>query len=189
MNLWLRLLWLLATAWRRPPLALPFGVSRLGFRVWPHDLDTSLHMNNGRYWTLMDLGRTDLMLGSGLWRSVLRQRWTPVVSAGQIRFRRELRPFQAFDLETRLAHWDEARFVIEHRLVIRETGAVAAIGSGPGGSLRPPAAQLRAGADHARGDRCRGRGAADARGGRGLPRRGACATRHDRRGRRPDQVT
>ena len=103
MNLWLRLLWLIATAWRRPKLALPFGVSRLGFRVWPHDLDTSLHLNNGRYWTLMDLGRTDLMLGSGLWRAVLRQRWTPVVSAGQIRFRRELRPFQTFDLETLLA--------------------------------------------------------------------------------------
>jgi acyl-CoA thioesterase FadM len=127
MNLWLRLLWLIATAWRRPKLALPFGVSRLGFRVWPHDLDTSLHLNNGRYWTLMDLGRTDLMLGSGLWRAVLRQRWTPVVSAGQIRFRRELRPFQTFDLETRLAHWDETRFVIEHRMVVRETGTVAAI--------------------------------------------------------------
>ncbi|KQP29700.1 thioesterase [Methylobacterium sp. Leaf104] len=127
MNLWLRLLWLVATAWRRPRLALPLGVSRLGFRVWPHDLDTSLHMNNGRYWTLMDLGRADLMLASGLWRSVLRRRWTPVVSAGQIRFRRELRPFQAFDLETRLAHWDETRFVIEHRLVIRKTGTVAAI--------------------------------------------------------------
>lgn len=127
MNLWLRLLWLIATAWRRPKLTLPFGVSRLTFRVWPHDLDTSLHMNNGRYWTLMDLGRSDLMIASGLWRSVLRNGWTPVVSAGHIRFRRELRAFQAFDLETRLAFWDDTRFVIEHRLIIGETGTVAAV--------------------------------------------------------------
>ncbi len=93
MNLWLRLLWLIATAWRRPRIDLPFAHSSLRFRVWPHDLDTSLHLNNGRYWTLMDLGRTDLMIRSGLWRPVLRNGWTPVVSAGQIRFRRELRPF------------------------------------------------------------------------------------------------
>ena len=85
MNLWLRLLWLIATAWRRPRLELPFATSSLAFRVWPHDVDTSLHMNNGRYWTLMDLGRTDLMIRSGLWRPVLKERWTPVVSAAATR--------------------------------------------------------------------------------------------------------
>ncbi|KQQ23640.1 thioesterase [Methylobacterium sp. Leaf123] len=127
MNLWLRLLWLIITVWRRPKIGLPFGVSCLRFRVWPHDLDTSLHLNNGRYWTLMDLGRADLMIGSGLWRPILRKGWTPVVSAGQIRFRRELRPFQAFDLETRLLHWDDTRVVMEHRLIAAGTGTVAAI--------------------------------------------------------------
>lgn len=127
MNLWLRLLWLIATAWRRPRIDLPSGLSRLRFRVWPHDLDTSLHLNNGRYWTLMDLGRTDVMIASGLWRPLLRHGWTPVVSAGQIRFRRELRPFQAFDLETRLLHWDDTRVVMEHRLIAAKTGGVAAI--------------------------------------------------------------
>jgi acyl-CoA thioesterase FadM len=92
-------------------------VSRLSFRVWPHDLDTSLHMNNGRYWTLMDLGRADLMIRSGLWRAALRHRWTPVVSAGKIRFRRELKAFRPFRLETRIVAWAETWFVIEHRLV------------------------------------------------------------------------
>lgn len=126
MNLWLRLLWLIVSALWRPRLAIPFAMSRLDFRVWPHDLDTSLHMNNGRYWTIMDLGRTDLMVRSGLWRPVLREGWTPVVSAGQIRFRRELRPFQAFGLETRLMFWDDRRFVMEHRL-LTGNGTVAAI--------------------------------------------------------------
>jgi acyl-CoA thioesterase FadM len=116
-NLWLRLLSLIVASFWRPRLDPARDVSRLSFRVWPHDLDTSLHMNNGRYWTIMDLGRADLMLRSGLWRAVLRHGWTPVVSAGKIRFRRELKAFRSFRLETRIVAWAETWFVIEHRLV------------------------------------------------------------------------
>jgi acyl-CoA thioesterase FadM len=119
MNLWFRLIWLLITARFRGRLEAPFAVSSMGFRVWPHDIDTSLHMNNGRYWTLMDLGRTDIMVRMGLWRAVLRHGWTPVVSAGKIRFRRELKPFKAFRLETRILCWADSHVVIEHRLVSR----------------------------------------------------------------------
>lgn len=117
MNLWFRLFWLLATAWARPRLVPPFAVSSLAFRVWPLDLDTSLHMNNGRYWTLMDLGRTDMMLRSGLWRAVLRHGWTPVISAGKIRFRRELKLFRTLRLETRIVCWAETWLVMEQRIV------------------------------------------------------------------------
>jgi acyl-CoA thioesterase FadM len=74
-------------------------------------------MNNGRYWTLMDLGRSDLMIRSGLWRPVLKHGWVPVVGAGQIRFRRELKAFRSFTLETRILTWSESHVVMEHRLV------------------------------------------------------------------------
>lgn len=127
MNLWLRLLCLVVSAFWRPRIAPPLGVSRVRFRVWPHDLDTSMHMNNGRYWTIMDLGRTDLLLRSGLWKSALRNRWTPVVSAAEIRFRRELRLFQAFTLETRILGWTDTHVVIEHRMMAGEPDSVAAI--------------------------------------------------------------
>lgn len=119
MNLWLRLIWLVLTVRLRGRLEAPLGVSRLRFRVWPHDLDTSLHMNNGRYWTLMDLGRTDLMLRLGLWRAWLRHGWTPVITAGTIRYRRELKPFQQFTLETRVLCWEDTFLVMEHRMVTR----------------------------------------------------------------------
>ncbi|MGL4241811.1 MAG: acyl-CoA thioesterase [Beijerinckiaceae bacterium] len=119
MNLWLRLIWLVLTARWRGRLDPPFAVSELPFRVMPHDLDTSLHMNNGRYWTLMDLGRTDVMLRMGLWRAVLKHGWTPVVSAGKLRFRRELRLFRAFTLRSRILCWSDAWAVIEHRIVSR----------------------------------------------------------------------
>jgi acyl-CoA thioesterase FadM len=119
MNLWLRVLHLIIMSFFRPKLDPVQDVSRLTFRVWPHDLDTSLHMNNGRYWTLMDLGRTDIMIRSGLWRPILKHGWVPVVGAGQIRFRRELRPFRFFTLETRILTWSDSHVVMEHRLVSR----------------------------------------------------------------------
>ena len=117
MNLWLRVLHLILASFFRPRLDPVQDVSRLSFRVWPHDLDTSLHMNNGRYWTLMDLGRTDIMIRSGLWRPILKHGWVPVVGAGQIRFRRELKAFRTFTLETRILTWSESHVVMEHRLV------------------------------------------------------------------------
>jgi len=119
MNLWLRLFHLIVSAFFRPRLNPVGDVSRLSFRVWPHDLDMSLHLNNGRYWTLMDLGRADIMIRSGLWRAIMRNGWVPVVGAGQIRFRRELRPFQPFTLESRIVTWFDSQVVIEHRLVSR----------------------------------------------------------------------
>lgn len=117
MNLWFRLAWLLLTRPFQPRLAPPFEASRLRFRVWLHDLDTSLHMNNARYWGLMDLGRTDLMLRSGLWRAVLRHGWVPVVNCGTIRFRRELRLLRPLTLETRLLCWQDNWVVIQHRIL------------------------------------------------------------------------
>lgn len=117
MNLWMRLLAYLTLARWRPAIALPHGTSRLGFRVWPHDLDTSLHLNNGRYLTLMDLGRLDVMVASGLWRTVLRHRWTPVASAIKIRYRRELRLLQRFYIDTRIVAWDDRTVVMEQKFL------------------------------------------------------------------------
>ncbi len=116
MNLWLRLIWYLATAWARPALTQTHEISKLTFRVWPTDLDLSLHMNNGRYLTIMDIGRLDFMVRTGLWKVLIRHRWTPIASGIAIRFRRELRVFDKFDLETRLLAWTDVTVVMEQVL-------------------------------------------------------------------------
>lgn len=129
MNLWLRLIWYVITARWRPEISLPEGRSILRFRVWPHDLDTSLHLNNGRYLTLMDQGRLDLMVKGGLWRAVLRHRWTPVATAVKIRFRREIRLFEPFRIETRILAWDATHVIIEQVFLFeqgRRKDAIAA---------------------------------------------------------------
>jgi len=115
MNLWFRLLHLLLCSLFRPKLEAPFGVSRLQFRVLPNDLDSNLHMTNGRYWNIFDLGRLDLILRMGLGRVALREKWAPIVGAGTIQFRRELKPFQRFTLETRLVGWIGSRGIMEQR--------------------------------------------------------------------------
>ena len=130
MNLWLRLILQLLTSALASPLTLPGAVSIRRARVWPVDLDIFLHMNNGRYLTHMDLGRTDLLVRSGLLRVVRQDRLTPIVGAALIRFRRELGPFQRFDIETRIAGWLDTTAVIQQEFHIRSgprAGEIAAV--------------------------------------------------------------
>lgn len=92
----------------------------------PTDLDNNNHLNNGRYLTLMDLGRWDLVVRTGLLRALLQHKWHPVVGAATIRFRRSLDPFQRFELKTRILGWDERDFYIEQRF--ERDGEVHAVG-------------------------------------------------------------
>ena len=76
MNLWLRLLWALSS-WRSRGKLSVWDVGVRSFRVWPSDLDIFNHMNNGKYGSLMDLARLDLMLRSGTWQKLSRLNWYP----------------------------------------------------------------------------------------------------------------
>ena len=103
-------------AWRAPRSAASlFDESLLHMRVAPGDLDFNLHMNNGRYLALMDLGRLDLAVRAGLYRPARQGHWRPVLGSATIRFRRSLRPLQRFELRTRLLCWDHRWLVFEQR--------------------------------------------------------------------------
>jgi acyl-CoA thioesterase FadM len=138
MNLFFRLMKvLLGNLWRAPLDLL--GESIVEFRVLPNDLDVNLHMNNGRYLTLMDLGRFDLVFGMGMLRHMIRRSWRPVAASATIRFRRSLRPFQKFRIRTSLACWDEQwvyfqqRFESEGKVVAQ--GFVRALLRGGAGNV------------------------------------------------------
>jgi len=116
-NLYLRLLKLLfLLPFVRRQALLDSG--RIAFRVWPNDCDINLHLNNGRYLTFMDLGRTHLLAQIGLLGKLLQNRWAPVLSAAEINYLRPIQPFQKFDLSTRLLTWDEKYFYMEQRFVV-----------------------------------------------------------------------
>jgi acyl-CoA thioesterase FadM len=142
-----RLVPVVARALLAPPLTT-LGGSVLRLRVLPTDLDTNMHMNNGRYLSMMDLGRFDLVVRSRLHRPLIRLRWKPLVGSATIRFRRSLRPFQAYDLRTRVLCWDDKWFVFEQRFdsegSLYALGLVRALFRGANGNV-PPADALRAG--------------------------------------------
>lgn len=125
MYIYIRLFKTLWNARHKP--AAPQLQRDLHFRIWPNDLDFNLHMNNGRYLTLMDLGRIDLMVRGGLTLKRLRAlRWAPVLGNCTIRFRRPLNPFQRYTLRTRLEAWDDKWLYMTHSFILPD-GKVAAL--------------------------------------------------------------
>jgi acyl-CoA thioesterase FadM len=140
MSLPLRLLAVVLAAKRAAPMDL-LDESSISLRVLPGDLDLNGHMNNGRYLTLMDLGRFDLVVRSGLGRAIWRRRWRPMVGSATIRFRRALLPFQRFELKTRVVCWDEKWIYLEQRFVVGghavAIGLVKGLFRGPEGNVAP----------------------------------------------------
>jgi acyl-CoA thioesterase FadM len=99
--------------------------SVLRFRVWPNDIDLNLHINDGRYLSLMGLGRGDLLVRSGLLRKALKRKWAPVIGGAMIRYRREVRAFAKFRLRSRILGWDEKWIYITH--VIESGGKTCSV--------------------------------------------------------------
>jgi acyl-CoA thioesterase FadM len=114
-----RFAWMLLTFWLRPKIEDTTRSSVLKMRVWPTDLDPLMHMNNGVYLSLLDLGRIDLMLRSGAFFKINRQGIYPVVASEVIRFRRSLTPLQKFEIHTRIAAWDDRYFYLRQDFRVR----------------------------------------------------------------------
>lgn len=131
MNLLLRVLYVfLASLWK-PKITNMLLPARLKLYVLPNDLDFNLHMNNGRFLTIMDLGRLDLILRSGLLKMMVRQQSVPILASAQMRYRHPLDPFQPYYLETRLIAWDPKWMYLEQRFILArgpKAGEIAAIG-------------------------------------------------------------
>ncbi|PZQ47238.1 MAG: Mesenchymal stem cell protein DSCD75 [Micavibrio aeruginosavorus] len=132
MNLYIRLFYMLIASFFKPKAADPFDETSLDFWVLPNDLDLNGHMNNGRYLTIMDIGRMDFVLRlTGLAAYVIKNKYIPVLSGATMRYRLPLLPFQKYVLKTRVLCWDDKWVYMEHRFIIRggkKDGAVAAIG-------------------------------------------------------------
>jgi acyl-CoA thioesterase FadM len=126
MNLWLRMLGVLIASLFRPRLGY-FDESVITGRVWITDLDINVHMNNARYLAVMDLGRLDLFLRTGMMRTFIRRRWQPLMGAASVRFRRALRPFESFTLHSRFVGWDERRAYVEHWIEVDGTVSCHAV--------------------------------------------------------------
>jgi len=93
-------------------------IGRMTLRVLPTDLDVNNHVNNGVYFSLMDLGRFDLLHRSGVWGTMMKKRFYPVVASETITFRKSLAPWQRYILESKIVGYDEKSVFMEQRFVV-----------------------------------------------------------------------
>jgi acyl-CoA thioesterase FadM len=119
----------------------PLDEDRLSMRVWPNDIDFNLHLNNARYLSMMDYGRMHLLARTRILGHVIRSRWTPLVGAVWMTYRRSLPLFARFTLTSRTVCWDERWFYMEQTFASREglaaVGWVKGLLRGPDGNLDP----------------------------------------------------
>jgi len=90
------------------------------FRVWPNDLDVQGHMTNGRYFTILDLARVDLLMRSCVWQLVKKQGWYPVVTMETMRFHRSLKLWDRYEVATHVIGWDDKHVFLE-QVFIRDS--------------------------------------------------------------------
>jgi YbgC/YbaW family acyl-CoA thioester hydrolase len=115
MNLLFRFLYLLIAMRFRPRLSSMFEKAQTPFRVWFTDLDLLMHMNNGKYLSLMDLARVDLMWRCGALQILRKNDIYPVLAAETITFKKSLRLFNSFYIQTQVLGWDEKDFYLEQQ--------------------------------------------------------------------------
>ena len=103
---------------RRDGRIAPGDVGRIRVSTLPTDIDVLRHMNNGRYLSLFDLGRWDLLVRTGMADAMKSNGWYAVVSAETVTFRKSLQLWQRFDIESRLLGHDDRAIYLEHRAVV-----------------------------------------------------------------------
>lgn len=101
------------------PVSGPFEVVTTRFRVLPTDLDVNRHLNNGRYLSIADIGRLDLMRATGLWRTLRSRGWYPVIANATITYRKSLAPWQRFEVQSRFLGTDDRGVYLEQRFVVK----------------------------------------------------------------------
>ena len=111
-------------ALRKPRIDL-LEESQVRMRVRLSDCDVNLHVNNGRYLSLMDIGRIDHVTRAGGMQAFRANGWNPVAGGATIRFRRELRLGARYVLRTRCAGWDDGWWFFE-QIFERGDGMLAA---------------------------------------------------------------
>ena len=104
---------------RRGKTLDPTAVGTIRLTTLPSDIDILRHMNNGRYLSLFDLGRWDLLIRTGLFDAMKDRGWYAVVSSETITFRKSLQLWQRFEVQSRFIGHDEKALFMEHRAVVK----------------------------------------------------------------------
>jgi acyl-CoA thioesterase FadM len=117
------------------------ATTRVRLRVWPNDLDFNLHVNNGRYLALANIGGAHWFVRTGSLGIFRKHNAFPVIGGAIAKFRHDLKVFQTFEIHTRLIGWGSKWAFFEQRFVRKErvlgVVAVRAVAKAQSGSIDP----------------------------------------------------
>ena len=82
----------------------------INLRVLPQDIDLFMELNNGRYVTLLDLGRFSYGDKVNMGKFLKKNNWSLTIVGTYNEYRHRLRLFQKFILETKIIGYDENWF-------------------------------------------------------------------------------
>ena len=110
-------------------------------RVLPNDLDINMHMNNGRYLTVMDFGRFDYIIYTGMLGLCIKNKWTPILGSAYIQYKKPLILWQKYNIITKIECWDDKWFVMsqlfEYNGTIMAIAYVRGLFRGKNGNIKP----------------------------------------------------
>lgn len=92
----------------------------------PSDIDLNIHINNGVYLSMMDLGRFDLIFRSGLVSILKKHRIYPLVASQTIRYVRSINLFEKFSIKTKAIGWDDRFFYLSQNFYVDDN--ISALG-------------------------------------------------------------
>ena len=120
MNLILRMFLLLIASPFKPRLPFEKPKNALTLRVLPNDIDLNFHMNNGRYLTICDLTRIDMFIRTGLLKTMLKEKWIPVISEHTMKYKKGLSLFQKYEVKMEVIGWDDKAFKMVHTFWVND---------------------------------------------------------------------
>ncbi len=124
MKLRFRLLWIILTSFFKKPI-VNLNEAVIELRVLPNDIDIT-KITSDRYTALMELGRIDYAFRSGLGNAILKNKWTPIATFNNIRFRYPLKIFQKYQLKSKVIWWDDTTLYWEQ--IFERKGRIVATG-------------------------------------------------------------
>lgn len=117
MNLYFRLFLLLLKKILRPTRLGPLEKSTLHFRCLPTDCDYNLHLTNARYFSFCDLARIAAMMDRGILGKLFAKGITPIVTATNATFFKDIQLFMTFEIQSRVLGWDDRFWIFQHDFI------------------------------------------------------------------------
>ncbi len=141
MNLYFRLIIIVLQALRRKVITPEKLSNTISVRIMPNDLDVNLHVNNGRYLTLCDLGRVDFFVRSGIAALMLKHKWSPIIAEHTMSYLRPIKVFSKVQIKMVITHYDDKFFYCTHHFYQKDKlmaqGTSKALVIAKDGSLAP----------------------------------------------------